>query len=618
MVKVAADQDGGVSMATDTLTGGPTTSPTDWSTTADWSSGLPTTSDVVDATGFSTLNTTNAASPLTEELIAGLSLASGANLNIGASTLEVSGSGSTTFGGAGSTIEIAGGQLTVDSAVIAASGAVDITSGGYIYNGSHSTQNVTVSGGLFDVGGSNNSATVNLSGSGKLFLDATGNDLTVNMTGGQLEVESTSNTGVVNLLGNGQLIFNGAVAFNGALGELGAGHTLEVENQGSETAHSFTTDTASNSITLDFTAGATTLSYTLNFDPATDPLSNLSVTISNGAFDITAAATVCFVTGSRIRTVRGDVAVERLKVGDLALTSQGEARPIVWIGHRTVRGPVRAQWPVKVAAGAFGAAGPTRDLMLSPGHAVCVNVLGEVFIPIDHLINGATIAQVEVSEVTYWHVELESHDVLLAEGLGCESYMDSGNRAFFGREYGRLARVDPARVAESLNRYARPFVDGGPIVTSVATRLVELAKAQGWELECDPDIHLLADGRRVEPQANAGSARFIVPASATSVELRSRVFVPAQVDCSADTRPLGIALLGLRVGETAISLDDPRIADGFHADERSDGAGWRWTDGRLVLPTDLWAGRAEDVELAVDFIADAFRSWRKARSRRAA
>ena len=208
---------------------------------------------------------------MTEELIAGLGLASGASLNIAASTLEVSGSGLAAIGGVGSTIEIAGGQLTVDSAVTSASGAVNVIGGGYIYSGSGSTQTVTVSGGgLFDVDGSNNSSTVNLSGSGKLFLDSTGNHLDVNMSGGQLEVESTGNTGTVNLLGNGQLIFYGAVAFNGTLGELGAGHTLEVENQGAETAHSFSTDTANNSITLDFTAGSTTLSYTLNFDPTTE------------------------------------------------------------------------------------------------------------------------------------------------------------------------------------------------------------------------------------------------------------------------------------------------------------------------------------------------------------
>jgi hypothetical protein len=134
---------------------------------------------------------------------------------------------------------------------------------------------------------------------------------------------------------------------------------------------------------------------------------------------------------------------------------------------------------VRVTAGAFGENQPARDLFLSPGHAVCVDVMGEVLVPIDHLINDATIARVEVPEVTYWHVELESHDILLAEGLPAESYMDCGNRSWFGRDYGRLAEVDPERVAESLTRYARPFVDRGPIVAAIRERLAARAAALG-------------------------------------------------------------------------------------------------------------------------------------------
>ena len=176
----------------------------------------------------------------------------------------------------------------------------------------------------------------------------------------------------------------------------------------------------------------------------------------------------------------GEVAVEDLAVGDLAVTASGEARPIVWIGRKRVERPAREAWPVRVTAGAFGENQPARDLFLSPGHAVCIDVMGEVFVPVSELINGATIAQVEVDEVTYWHVELESHDVLLAEGLPAESYMDAGNRAFFGREYGRLEAIDSDRVAESLTRYARPFVDRGPIVEAIRQRLDARAEALGW------------------------------------------------------------------------------------------------------------------------------------------
>ena len=33
--------------------------------------------------------------------------------------------------------------------------------------------------------------------------------------------------------------------------------------------------------------------------------------------------------------------------------------------------------------------------------------------------------------MTYYHVELSTHDVILAEGLATESYLDTGNRAAF-------------------------------------------------------------------------------------------------------------------------------------------------------------------------------------------
>ena len=41
-----------------------------------------------------------------------------------------------------------------------------------------------------------------------------------------------------------------------------------------------------------------------------------------------------------------------------------------------------------------------------------------------HLINGSTIVQVKVDSVTYHHIELAEHDVLLAEGLPAESFLD--------------------------------------------------------------------------------------------------------------------------------------------------------------------------------------------------
>jgi hypothetical protein len=85
---------------------------------------------------------------------------------------------------------------------------------------------------------------------------------------------------------------------------------------------------------------------------------------------------------------------------------------------------------VRVAAHAFGADRPHRTLWLSPDHAVFLADQAAL-VPIRYLLNGSTVAQVPMAEVTYWHVELDRHAVLLADGLPAESYLDTGNRAGF-------------------------------------------------------------------------------------------------------------------------------------------------------------------------------------------
>src|ERR1019366_7233473 len=111
--------------------------------------------------------------------------------------------------------------------------------------------------------------------------------------------------------------------------------------------------------------------------------------------------------------------------------ANGGSAPVRWLGRRRIacdRHPnPPSVWPIRIAAGAFGGGRPERALMLSPDHAVFID--GEVaapgvLVPIRCLVNGSTIVQEQRSEVTYFHVELPSHEVLLAEGLACESYLD--------------------------------------------------------------------------------------------------------------------------------------------------------------------------------------------------
>ena len=183
----------------------------------------------------------------------------------------------------------------------------------------------------------------------------------------------------------------------------------------------------------------------------------------------------CFATGTAISTTNGPVVVEHLAVGDMALTSTGESRRVRWIGHRTLdcrRHPGReAALPIRIAAHAFGESLPSRDLLVSPGHAICVDVGGEVLIPASALVNGTTVVRHEVETVTYWHVELDSHDIIVAENLPCESYLDMGNRGFFATS-GLVDLVAlPDAAARTHADFCRPFHASGAIVDAVRARL---------------------------------------------------------------------------------------------------------------------------------------------------
>jgi len=140
----------------------------------------------------------------------------------------------------------------------------------------------------------------------------------------------------------------------------------------------------------------------------------------------------CFLKGTKITTTAGPVEVEALAIGDMVALSSGGASRISWIGERSIdcgRHPDPGTiWPVRVVAGAFGPGLPVRDLYLSPDHAIFVN---DVLVPVKYLMNDTSIAQLKLDRVQYFHLELERHEVILAEGLPVESYLDTGDRSNF-------------------------------------------------------------------------------------------------------------------------------------------------------------------------------------------
>ena len=294
-----------------------------------------------------------------------------------------------------------------------------------------------------------------------------------------------------------------------------------------------------------------------------------------------AFSAACFAAGTQIRTPAGAVAVEALCVGDPIVQADGITAPVVWLGRRRVdctRHPRPWDvWPVRVAADAFGPGVPARDLFLSPDHAVYVD---GVLMPVRYLINGATVVQQRVAAAEYWHVELPRHGILLAEGLPCESYLDTGNRAAF--ENGGAAmqmHADFARAVWDAQGCA-PLVLDGPHVAAAKQRLLDRATALGHAATADPDLRVLADGRPV-PAVVVGRRWLVrLPEGTARVRLQSRAWCPAHMQAdTVDTRSLGVAVSRLWLDRREASLESPGLVSGWHAVE----AECRWTDGDAVL-----------------------------------
>ena len=187
----------------------------------------------------------------------------------------------------------------------------------------------------------------------------------------------------------------------------------------------------------------------------------------------------CFAEGTRIMTDEADIAIEAIRPGDAVITVSGARRIVVWIGHRTVdcsRHPTpESVLPVRIGAHAFGPGLPQRDLYLSPDHAL---FLDGVLIPVKYLLNGDRVAQLERTRVTYYHLELESHDVVLAEGLPCETYLETKHRSAFANG-GTIVAAHPIFVpdveADRLLQWEAlgyaPLVVTGPAVERVRQRM---------------------------------------------------------------------------------------------------------------------------------------------------
>lgn len=138
--------------------------------------------------------------------------------------------------------------------------------------------------------------------------------------------------------------------------------------------------------------------------------------------------------GAVIATEEGPVAVEDLVPGMRALTAEGRAERITWIGSMvlypgaTTDEEVRL---VRVTAEAFGQGRPMPDVVLGPSARLCLRDarlkratgLEAAYVPVRALVDGESVIELRpATPVTVHHLVLERQGSLRVAGMELESY----------------------------------------------------------------------------------------------------------------------------------------------------------------------------------------------------
>jgi hypothetical protein len=349
-----------------------------------------------------------------------------------------------------------------------------------------------------------------ISGGYAVRLDGSGGDLLVVEPGYKLvggAYGGVSGTNTIELSGAVTATYQtlGLVHFQDLLFGAGGNETLKATNTsgtlGTVTISGFTTLSSGQSIDLTALVGGTLANGgTVNgSDQLVVSNGADTVTVQFNASDANVFKTVsgtgtvivpaCFCRGTLILTERGEVPVEDLAIGDRVVTLSGAVRRVKWIGRRAYDGRFvaanRRVLPIRIEAGALAPGLPARDLWLSPEHAL---YLDGALVPAGLLVNGATIRQVEsVDRLEYFHIELERHDVILAEGVPAETFVDCDSRCMF-QNAGEFAELYPDDLPTPWDFCAPRAEAGSAELAAVRAALLERADALGHDLNDVPAV----------------------------------------------------------------------------------------------------------------------------------
>jgi T5SS/PEP-CTERM-associated repeat protein len=335
-----------------------------------------------------------------------------------------------------------------------------------------------------------------------------------------------------------------------------------------------------------------------------------AVSDGNGGTDVSLVPP-CYLAGTRIATPDGERRVEELRPGDHVTLAGGGHAPLIWVGQRRLDPTIHPRaWevlPIRIRRDALAAGLPRRDLLVSPDHAL---LLDGVLVEAKRLVNGRTIVQqAGLLSVHYWHLELARHDILLAEGVAAESYLDTGNRGAFADADAPL--LHPGFAAPRAVASCAPFATDPDVVRPIWQRLDWRAVGLGHAADtlattADPAMRLRINGRLIAPlHCEQGRMCFALPPGAREIRLVSRAAAPAW--CRPwldDRRTLGLDVARIRLrGQGAVTdlpLDGPHLAEGWWDLEPESNATHRWTNGDAAITLPFAADTLELTASALD------------------
>lgn len=189
------------------------------------------------------------------------------------------------------------------------------------------------------------------------------------------------------------------------------------------------------------------------------------------------ATIVCYLEGTGIATPNGDVAVQDLRPGDTILTADGGETSVKWVGIQPVQTrlthPARIN-PICLTAGSVAHNVPAQDLYVSPDHAIAID---GILYNASTLVNGRSIYMVPkmpLDGFTYYHVETDAHELILAEGCAAETYLDGGGFADNFVNAGDRAKA-PMIAAMDMPRVSSIRLVPTQVIDQLNTRADEIA-----------------------------------------------------------------------------------------------------------------------------------------------